>query len=83
MLVTFIGFLAAFTSTISLVPQIYKTYKSRSSKDLSYLMLANFLATSMLWVAYGLMVSSQAVWVANIILVVFSTLMLILKYKHK
>jgi len=49
MITSTIGFLAAFTSTISLIPQIYKTYKLKSSQDLSYLMLVNFLITSILW----------------------------------
>jgi MtN3 and saliva related transmembrane protein len=69
MIISIIGFLAAFTSTISLIPQIYKTYKLKSSQDLSYLMLVNFFITSMLWTIYGFMIDSVAVWGANIIMI--------------
>jgi len=82
MIISTIGFLAAFTSTISLIPQIYKTYKLKSSRDLSYLMLLNFFVTSILWTAYGLMIASLAVWGANIIMIIFSIILLVLKYLY-
>jgi MtN3 and saliva related transmembrane protein len=82
MITSTIGFLAAFTSTISLIPQIYKTYKLKSSQDLSYLMLVNFLITSILWTIYGLMIASVAVWGANIIMIGFSLILLGLKYLY-
>jgi MtN3 and saliva related transmembrane protein len=82
MIISIIGFLAAFTSTISLIPQIYKTYKLKSSQDLSYLMLVNFFITSMLWTIYGFMIDSVAVWGANIIMIGFSLILLVLKYMY-
>lgn len=82
MIISAIGFLAAFTSTISLFPQICKTYKLKSGNDLSYLMLLNFLATSVLWTVYGLMISSFAVWGANIIMIMCSIILLVLKYSY-
>lgn len=82
MITDILGFLAALTSTISLLPQIYKTYQSKSATDLSYLMLLNFLLTSLLWVSYGFLINSRAVWGANIIMLIFSLLMLWLKYQY-
>ena len=81
-MITIIGFLAAFTSTISLIPQVYKTYKLKSSNDLSYLMLLNFFVTSVLWILYGIMIMSVAVWGTNVIMLIFSVILLILKYKY-
>lgn len=83
MLIYFIGALAAITSTISLFPQIYKTFKSKSAKDLSLLMLCNFFITSFLWVSYGLMIGSYAVWVTNIIMVISSIIMIFFKFRYK
>lgn len=80
MLIAMIGFLAAFTSTVSLIPQIYKTYTTKSSKDLSYIMLINFFITSVLWITYGIMILSAAVYIANIIMLFFSIALMILKY---
>jgi MtN3 and saliva related transmembrane protein len=82
MIISVIGFLAAFTSTISLLPQICKTYKLKSASDLSYLMLLNFFATSVLWTSYGVMISSFAVWGANIIMIICAIILLVLKYSY-
>ncbi|MEM7589778.1 MAG: SemiSWEET family transporter [Myxococcota bacterium] len=79
MVVEIIGFAAAFTSTIALLPQIVKTLRTRSATDLSFLMLANFLLTSVLWLAYGLMIDATAVWAGNLIMTLFSIMMLGLK----
>ncbi|MGC0371403.1 MAG: hypothetical protein DGJ47_000092 [Rickettsiaceae bacterium] len=83
MIISILGFLAAFTSTISLVPQIYKTYISKSAADLSYLMLLNFFVTSVLWTSYGIMITSLAVWGANLIMIFFSMILIALKYQYE
>lgn len=82
MFIQIVGALAAITSTISLVPQIYKSLKTKSVSDLSILMLINFLATSLLWMVYGFMIASAAVTIANIIMTLFSLWMLLLRYKY-
>lgn len=79
MLVSIIGFIATVTSIISLPPQLYQTYKTKSAKDLSMYMLINFLLCSLSWVAYGLLTSTTSVWVTNIIMSIFSILMIVLK----
>ena len=80
MLVEIIGSLAAFTSTISLLPQIIKAHRTRSTDDLSIGMLLIFLLTSLLWAIYGLMIASYAVLIANVLMVLFSVWMLTLTY---
>lgn len=82
MLIEIIGFFAALTSTFSLFPQIVKIYKTKSTRDLSYFMLANFLLTSSFWVAYGGLISSQPVLVANVICVISSVWLIQLKWKY-
>ncbi|MBT4963252.1 MAG: PQ-loop repeat-containing protein [Francisellaceae bacterium] len=81
-MIKIIGFLAAFTSTISLLPQIIKSHQTRSVNDLSYWMLVIFLITSVLWVVYGLLANSAAVFWANILMVIFSIWMITIKYYY-
>jgi len=82
MFIQIIGFLAAATSTISLIPQIYKSYKTRSAKDISILMLINFFITSILWVVYGVAIASLAVIGCNVIMMLFSIWLLLLSVKY-
>lgn len=82
-MIILVGFLASFTSTISLIPQIYKTYKSHSVEDLSFLMLLNFLACSILWVVYGYLTKSYSVLITNVIMTLFSTVLLWFKLRYR
>ena len=82
MLIKIIGFLAAFTSTISLIPQVIQSFKTKSVNDLSIWMLWNFLFSSILWLVYGMMIASFAVISANFIMTLFSVWILILKFKY-
>jgi MtN3 and saliva related transmembrane protein len=83
MLVNIIGFLAALTSTISLIPQIIKMRKTRSVEDISTSMALNFLATSALWIIYGLMITSWSVWLTNIFMLICAIIMIYLKIKYR
>ena len=81
-LIKITGFLAAFTSTISLVPQLVQSCRTKSVNDLSIWMLWNFLFSSLFWCVYGAMISSYAVVLTNLIMTVFSIWLLILKIKY-
>ncbi len=49
-----LGLIAGTLTTISFVPQVWHTWKSRSAKDLSLGMLSIFTLGIALWLAYGL-----------------------------
>ncbi|MDD1669877.1 MAG: hypothetical protein LUQ67_00965 [Methanomicrobiales archaeon] len=53
-LITFMGFLAGGLTTFSFLPQVVKTARTRSARDLSTPMLLIFLAGLSLWAVYGL-----------------------------
>ncbi len=77
----FFGFLALITSFIGLIPQIYKTYVTKSAKDISYLMLYNFLLCSISWTIYGYTTSSIFVLSSNIVGTI-TTIISILQKKY-
>ena len=83
MILVIVGFIAAFTSTISLIPQIYQTYKTKSVEDLSMLMLINFTICSISWIIYGFLTNTTSVWITNVIMTISSIFMLIFKIKYK
>ncbi|NGX32989.1 MAG: Sugar transporter SemiSWEET [Candidatus Anoxychlamydiales bacterium] len=82
MFLLIIGSIASITSTISLIPQLLQTYKTKSVADLSLLMLVNFLICSICWVIYGIILKAGSVWITNIIMLIFSALLIILKIKY-
>ena len=52
-MVDFIGYLAGFLAMISFLPQVAKTIRSRSAKDISLAMLLLTFATNVLYLIYG------------------------------
>ena len=66
-MITIIGFLAGGLTTASFLPQVVKTARSRSARDLSESMLLVFLLGLVLWTVYGLQVGSLPIIAANVI----------------
>lgn len=56
---------AALLSTVSLLPQIKRTWETRSAADLSFGWMVTALTAMILWVVYGLMLDGWSVVLAN------------------
>ena len=54
-LVLFLGYLAGFLTTISLVPQVIKVWKTKSADDFSLAMLLIWCAGISCWATYGIL----------------------------
>jgi MtN3 and saliva related transmembrane protein len=49
-----VGFLAGALTTIAFIPQVVRTWRTRSTEDLSLAMLVVFNAGIALWLVYGI-----------------------------
>ena len=76
-----ISIVAFTTSIISFIPQIIQTYRTRSAKDLSLLMLINFFICSMSWTFYGYLTDSWTVEITNILMTLFTAVLIVLKIR--
>jgi MtN3 and saliva related transmembrane protein len=81
--VTIIGLLAAFGTTVSFLPQAVKTIQTKGTSGISLPMYILFTAGTLLWFIYGLMEPSMPVAVANAITLIFATVILTYKIKYK
>ena len=73
------GFLAAVLTTIAFLPQLYKTWKTKSADDVSLIMLILFIIGLICWIIYGMKINSVPILAANIITFIFNFSILILK----
>ncbi len=80
--IAIVGFLAAFCTTISFLPQVIKIIKIKETKDISFLMYAILIAGIFLWIIYGILKQDMPVIVANVIAFVLAVTVLTLKIKH-
>jgi MtN3 and saliva related transmembrane protein len=77
-----LGYCAGFLSTAALVPQVAKTLKEHSARDISLGMYVLFCAGVSLWLIYGLLIASWPVVVSNSVTLVLSGAVLVLKLRH-
>ena len=77
------GFSAAFLTTIAFLPQLYKTWQTKSAEDVSLIMLILFIIGLICWIIYGLRIDSMPILVANIITFIFNFSILILKITYR
>lgn len=78
-----LGILAGTLTTISFLPQVIKTWKSRSAKDLSLGMFLIFSLGIALWLAYGFLIGDVPVILANAVTLVLSLTLLFFKFRWK
>ena len=76
------GFSAALLTTIAFLPQLYKTWKTKSAEDVSLIMLILFIIGLICWIIYGLKIHSIPILVANIVTFIFNFSILILKLSY-
>ena len=79
----YIGFFAAFCTTIAFVPQAIKVYKSKSTKDISLYMFLIFTIGVLSWLIYGIIIFNIPVILANAVTLVLSLIILIYKLRYK
>lgn len=82
-IIQIIGLVAGACTTIAFVPQVIKTYRSKSAKDLSSGMFLTFWFGIILWLIYGIIKNDLPIMVANTntLTLVLATVILILKIK--
>ena len=79
---TWMGLAAAFCSTTAFVPQVVKTWRTRSTKDISLVMFLVLVTGLILWLAYGIIIEDIPLIAANAVTLVFAGTILFFKLKH-
>ena len=78
-----IGYLAAFFSSVSFLPQVLRIWKTRSARDLSMITLLLLLSNASLWCVYGVMIDAQPIWLTNSIVLCMIMTMIYFKLRFK
>lgn len=76
-----IGTLAGIFTTIAFIPQVMKTWKTKSAQDISLLMFLLFSSGVLLWLIYGVLLQAMPIIVANGITLALSASILVLKIR--
>ena len=76
-----IGFLAGILVSLSVLPQVIKSWRTRSTKDVAISWSLINLAGQILWVVYGFYIDSTALMVMSGITLAMNVSMIYLKLK--
>ena len=81
--ITIIGLIAAAFTTISLLPQLMKVWKTKSTKDISTGMFALYCSGVFLWFVYGVYINDVPIILANSLAFIQALAILMFKAKYK
>ena len=76
-----IGTLAGVFTTIAFIPQVIKTWRTRSAGDISLFMFLLFSSGVLLWLIYGILLQAFPIILANSVTLALSLSILYLKIK--
>ena len=78
-----LGLVAGSLTTVAFVPQVLKTWRSKSGDDISYAMFTLFATGVLLWLLYGIALHATPIIVANAITLALTLAVLALKRRYQ
>jgi MtN3 and saliva related transmembrane protein len=85
MLLTFetaLGMLAGTLTTIAFLPQVIRTWRTRSTADISLVMFLVLCSGVLLWLMYGLLRGDWPVIISNAVTILLAGTILFFKLRH-
>lgn len=81
--VTAIGLFAGTLTTVSFLPQLVRTFRTKSAEDISYLMLVTFMIGVTMWLIYGIFLQALPIILANAVTLALILSILLLKVRYR
>ena len=78
-----IGYAAAVLTTVAFFPQVLKSWQTRDLSGVSLTMYGLFTAGVALWLAYGVLLGSWPIIIANGVTLALAGVVLVLKLRHQ
>ncbi len=78
-----VGYTGSLLTSITFIPQVYKSWQTRSVGDLSIWMILIVITSTTVWLLYGFAINSGPVISANIVVLILSLLLLYFKLTFK
>ena len=78
-----LGFVGTAILGVTMLPQVFKTFKEKKANDLSLIYLLLQLSANFLFITYGYFISSLPVIISNGIVSLCSSSLIYAKYKYK
>lgn len=77
-----IGLVASILLSVSVIPQVIKSWRTRKVEDISLVMIVMFIVGFTLWIAYGLLTRELPIVLLNAVSLASMAVTLVLKLKY-
>ena len=80
--VDILGYAAGAITTLTFLPQVLKTIKEKSAKDVSLMMFIIAAINEVLWIVYGALKDDMVIILTNSVILCLSVTMIYLKLNY-
>ena len=80
--VSLVGWAAGFCTTVAYLPQVIRTWRTRSTADISLGMFSVMMLGVVFWLAYGIALGDWPIISANSVTLILTGTILFLKLRH-
>ena len=77
-----LGYAAGALTAFTFLPQVIKTWQSKSAKDISLTMFLIAFVNEIMWLVYGIMLDNWVIISTNAVMLLMSGFMIVLKLKY-
>jgi MtN3 and saliva related transmembrane protein len=77
-----LGYAAAFLTTVSFVPQVWRTFRTHDVSGISLRMYSIFTAGIAVWLAYGIVLKETPMILANSVSLVLACAVLVMRLRY-
>jgi MtN3 and saliva related transmembrane protein len=77
-----LGYAAGAITSLTFLPQVIKTWKDKSAKDVSLLMFIIAAVNEVMWIVYGALLNNWVIILTNAIVLAMSLTMIFLKLRY-
>ena len=78
-----LGYSACAVTALTFLPQVIKTWKEKSARNVSLLMFIIAAVNEVMWIAYGFLRDDMVIVVTNVIMIAMASVMISLKLRYK
>lgn len=80
--VEILGYAAGALTALTFLPQVIKTAKERSAKDISLMMFVIAAVNEVMWIIYGILLNNMVIILTNSAVLAMSLIMIIFKFRY-
>ena len=80
--VDILGYSAGAITSLTFLPQVIKTWREKSAKDISLMMFIIAAVNEVMWIVYGALLDNWVIILTNAVVLTMSTIMIFFKLRY-